>query len=170
MPAPSAKSPRPQRPADALFPSRLHLPSAARSHARCPRDETPANLCAVALHAIFVLSDSLSYSLQTRSGGASTPSPILDYSQNRYILATDFPHSPVHSNPAGCAAFFPMPPHAAKPPLPRDSHQSIRPAPSTPDILPAACNAENRATSAFQIRDECPTRSEERRVGKECRS
>src|SRR5450631_1609687 len=90
MPAPSSKSPRLQRPAGALFPSRLRLPSAARSHARCPQDETPANLCAVALHAIFVLSDSLSYSLQTRSGGASTPSPIHNYSQSPTNPATHF--------------------------------------------------------------------------------
>src|SRR6266852_3029011 len=81
MPAPSSKSPRLQTPAGALFPYRLRALSAVRLRAPCRRAGSPGGLCAVALHVVSQSPDSCSYSLQTHSGGASTPKPNFNYRQ-----------------------------------------------------------------------------------------
>src|ERR1700682_3503620 len=78
---PSSRSPRPQTPADALFPYRLRALSGARSHAPCPQAGNREGLCAVALHVVLQSPDSCSYSLQTHSGGASTPKANVNYRQ-----------------------------------------------------------------------------------------
>src|SRR5579864_1797787 len=79
MPCPSWKSPRLRTLAGAPFPSRLRLLSAARSHAPCRPAGIRGGLCAVALHVLLRLPDSCSYSLQTHSGGASTPKANFNY-------------------------------------------------------------------------------------------
>src|SRR5579859_4216260 len=79
MPCPSWKSPLLQMLAGALFPSRLRPLSAARSHAPCRPAGIRGGLCAVALHVVLRLPGSCSYSLQTHSGGASTPKANFNY-------------------------------------------------------------------------------------------
>src|SRR5712664_2435131 len=86
---PSSRSPRPQTLAGAPVPSRRRLPSGARSRGPCHPDGTRGGLCAVALHVVLQLPDSCSYSLQTHSGGASTPKANFNYRQTSAIFLAE---------------------------------------------------------------------------------